>query len=85
MDQFLLNKRLSALDRLFYNSQIELLFSDELITEFIDVAHRPKFRKYFSKKDLEELILRIRMHAQFVNVTTKVIFAETIKIIFFFL
>ena len=69
---FLLNKRLSALDRLFYNSQIELLFSDELITEFIDVAHRPKFRKYFSKKDLEELILRIRMHAQFVNVTTKV-------------
>jgi putative PIN family toxin of toxin-antitoxin system len=69
---FLLNKRLSALDQLFYNSQIELLFSDELITEFIDVAHRPKFRKYFSKKDLEELILRIRMHAGFVNVITKV-------------
>ncbi len=69
---FLLNKRLSALDQLFYNSQIELLFSDELITEFIDVAHRPKFRKYFSKKDLEELILRIRMHAEFVNVITKV-------------
>ena len=69
---FLLNKRLSALDQLFYNSQIELLFSDELITEFIDVAHRPKFRKYFSKKELEELILRIRMHAEFVNVITKV-------------
>jgi putative PIN family toxin of toxin-antitoxin system len=69
---FLLNKRLSALDQLFYNSQIELLFSDELITEFIDVAHRPKFRKYFSKNDLEELILRIRMHAEFVNVITKV-------------
>jgi putative PIN family toxin of toxin-antitoxin system len=69
---FLLNKRLSALDQLFYNSQIELLFSDELLKEFIDVAHRPKFRKYFSKKDLEELILRIRTHAEFVNVITKV-------------
>ena len=45
---FLLSKRLSALDLLFQNSEIKLLFSDELMSEFIDVAHRPKFRKYFS-------------------------------------
>lgn len=76
---FLLSKRLSALDLLFQNSQIELLFSDELMSEFIDVAHRPKFRKYFSKHDLEELILKIRMHSEFVHVVTNVNICRDLK------
>ncbi len=49
---FLLTKNYSKLEKLISAGSIVLLFSKELLDEFTDVASRPKFKKYFSLKDL---------------------------------
>ncbi len=53
---FLLSKNLISLDILFKNAEITLLFSKELLDEFIEVATRPKFKRYFSSDDLQALV-----------------------------
>ena len=58
----------SRLDQLLENNLTTILFSQDLITEFIEVARRPKFRKYFSKSDLEAMLI---------SISTKAIFIET--------
>jgi hypothetical protein len=35
--------------------------SETLLNEFIEVARRPKFRKYFAIRDLENLLIKIEM------------------------
>ena len=67
---FLLTKDFSRLDAII--SDITLLFSSELLEEFIVVATRPKFKKYFSKKDLADLLEVVREYAVFVEVSSKV-------------
>lgn len=67
---FLLTKNYTKLDKLFSNHSITLLFSQELIDEFIEVAKRPKFKKYISDGDLEETLNAIRLHSEFIEVTS---------------
>lgn len=69
---FLLTKDFSRLDRLFSDGSILLLFSQELLDEFIEVAQRPKLKKYFSNEELDFLILQIRLRAEFVAVVSKI-------------
>jgi putative PIN family toxin of toxin-antitoxin system len=69
---FLLTIDYSKVDPMFINNEIILIFSKELVDEFIEVAQRPKFRKYFSLSDLEELLKKVRMKALFVSVTSTV-------------
>ena len=54
---FLLTKELSNLDNLFSPPIVTLIFSQELLEEFLEVARRPKFKKYFTLEDLEELLI----------------------------
>ena len=44
---FLLTKDFSKLDKILSEEKIVLIFSEELLDEFIEVARRPKFKKYF--------------------------------------
>jgi len=53
---YLLTNRLLGLDQLIKSQTILLLFSEESLEEFIEVAQRPKFSKYFSSEDLSELL-----------------------------
>ena len=53
---FLITNQYRKLDTLILSGQIILLFSDELLEEFISVSLRPKFSRLFSKKDIENLI-----------------------------
>ena len=53
---FLITKKFNQLDKLIENNNITLIFSNELLEEFIDVVRRPKFKKYFSKKDIEKIL-----------------------------
>ncbi len=69
---FLLTKHLSALDKLFQDAEITLLFSKELLDEFVDVTSRPKFKKYFSPEDLQALISSIKSHAEFILVSSDI-------------
>ncbi len=67
---FLLTKNFAKIDRLFKDNKLTLLFSQELLDEFVEVAQRPKFEKYFSTNDLQDLLSQIRIKADFIYVTT---------------
>jgi len=69
---FLLTKNFSKLDQLFIDDKLVMLFSQELLNEFVEVALRPKFIKYFSPDDLQTLISRIQTKAEFINVTSSI-------------
>lgn len=69
---FLLTKDLTRLDRLFANDKLTLLFSQELLDEFVLVAQRPKFKRYFSLADLQDLLIQIGAKADFITVVSKV-------------
>ena len=47
---FLISKKFNQLDQLIEDKKITLVFSDELIEEFIDVVSRPKFQNISLKK-----------------------------------
>lgn len=67
---FLLTNDYSKLDKIFENKSVFLLFSQVLLDEFIEVAQRPKFKKYFSLSDLERLMIQIKDEANFIEVTS---------------
>jgi putative PIN family toxin of toxin-antitoxin system len=62
----------AKLDRLLASNLTTLLFSQDLVTEFIEVARRPKFKKYFSIPDLEALLMSISTKAIFIEVLSNV-------------
>ena len=53
---YLISKNYIWIDNLIFEKNFRLIFSRELIDEFIEVAQRPKFKKYFSTQDIEKLI-----------------------------
>ena len=69
---FLLFQDYSKLDSVLSQKKVVLLFSQTLIDEFIEVAQRPKFKKYFSPSDLQTLLLRISERSIFIDVTSQV-------------
>ncbi len=69
---FILTGSFSKLDQLFNDDTIVLLFSAELLEELVDVASRPKFRRYFSIADLKSLLGQIEKNSEFINVVSDV-------------
>lgn len=65
---FLITKEYNKLDRILSDKLITLLYSQQLIDEFIEVAQRPKFKKYFTANDLQVLLLAISRRAYFIDV-----------------
>lgn len=66
---FLISKDYPKLDKILANKLVTLIYSQQLIDEFIEVAQRPKFKKYFTSADLEELLLAISARAHFIEVS----------------
>lgn len=69
---FLISKKLELIDGLISDGKIKLIFSKELINEFISVAKRPKFKKYFSDVDLKEILRLFDSYGILVNVEIEV-------------
>lgn len=69
---FLISKDYSKLDEIIFTQKASLVFSQELLDEFLDVARRPKFRRFFIATDIEEILETIDEYADFVKVKTKV-------------
>jgi putative PIN family toxin of toxin-antitoxin system len=67
---YLISKRLRRIDDLFEESGVTLIFSEELMSEFLEVARRPKFNKFFSSADLENLLDLFDMYGEWVQVTS---------------
>jgi len=68
---FLITKNFTRLDEIIFSKKCVLIFSQELLEEFLTVAKRPKFRRFFSSSDIEEILETIQEYAEFVEVTSK--------------
>jgi hypothetical protein len=69
---FLITKDYSKPDELLFSRQCILLFSTELLEEFLEVARRPKFRRFFSPADIEMILETIDEYAELVKVSAQV-------------
>jgi len=69
---FLISKRLQELELLLESGTIRLILSIELIEEFLDVAKRPKFNKFFKKSDIQHLLNQIDRFGEIIEVISKV-------------
>ncbi len=65
---FLISNNLEFLDKLIDRKKIRLIFSTELIEEFLAVAVRPKLKKYFSERDIQYLLELFDLYGEVVNV-----------------
>ena len=52
---FLIGKRLSVLQSLFENPDIEICYCSELEREFLDVSHRDKIKKYVDERQIQRV------------------------------
>ena len=52
--------------------KVTLLFSEELMAEFIAVATRPKFRKYFSSREVTGIVEIFNTLADWIHVTSDI-------------
>ena len=69
---FLISKTLSKLDRHINQGNIRLIFSEESLTEFLEVSSRPKFEDHFSHSDTAELFEYMNHYGTIIDVKTKV-------------
>jgi putative PIN family toxin of toxin-antitoxin system len=69
---FLITKNLSEIDELIQDRKIKLLFSNELLDEFLTVAKRPKFTKYFINEDLKEILRLFDYYGKLIKIKTKI-------------
>jgi putative PIN family toxin of toxin-antitoxin system len=76
---FLITKDFSFIDNFLEKGKLELVFSEELMHEFITVASRPKFQKYFSDKDIKELLRLIGNYGILIKVTSEIDLCRDIK------
>lgn len=69
---FLITKDYSFIDKFVKNQKLTLVFSNELIHEFLTVATRPKFQKYFTDQDIQQLLRALEKFAIFVEVNSAI-------------
>jgi uncharacterized protein len=53
---FLIGKSLTGLTDAIIANRVQVLFSDDLFSELLEVLQRPKFKKYFSSAAIEQLL-----------------------------
>ena len=69
---FLITKNYSFIDKFVENQKVTLIFSKELIQEFLTVATRPKFQKYFTDQDIQKLLRSFDNFAKIIETTSKI-------------
>ena len=76
---FLITNNLNILSELFLFERFQIIFSDELFNEFLDVARRPKFKKYFDEKSVQLLIENISEKLEFIEVASAISICRDLK------
>jgi putative PIN family toxin of toxin-antitoxin system len=69
---FIISKRFNALDPIFQSSNIRVLFSIELIEEIRATVEKPKLKKHFDSKAVEEMLLTFESMIELIQVKSKV-------------
>jgi putative PIN family toxin of toxin-antitoxin system len=65
---YLLGSDFTEFDSVLQSKPVVLLFSEELLSEFLEVAQRPKFKKYFGVEDLTALIASMEDFTEWVTI-----------------
>lgn len=68
---FLLTRDYSKFERLMSADLVTLLISYELMEELVEVAERPKFRKYFNLSDLTDLLVNLKQKSELIHVSSQ--------------
>lgn len=79
MDKLFDFKNYTQLDEIIFSRKSILIYSEELLDEFLTVIKRPKFRRFFSIQDTEDLIETIQEYAQFIEVSSEVNLCRDVK------
>jgi putative PIN family toxin of toxin-antitoxin system len=69
---FLISRKFKKYDKILFSSGIQLIFSEELISEFISVIQRPKLSQYFAGADVEHLMTLLVQHGKIVPVISNI-------------
>ncbi|AFL84634.1 putative toxin-antitoxin system toxin component, PIN family [Belliella baltica DSM 15883] len=69
---FLISKRQKELDILLESGVVTLIFSQELLEEFLEVSERPKFKRFFKKSDIKALLNQIETFGELIRVESKI-------------
>jgi len=69
---FLISNKLKWVDNLIFKHGIRLIFSQELLDEFVQVTQRPKFLKYFDDSDVEQLLKFLDKYGELVIVNSTI-------------
>jgi putative PIN family toxin of toxin-antitoxin system len=76
---YLITKGFKRLDKLIYNDKARLIFSKELIDEFIEVSKRDKFKKHFSNNDVKRLLELFDAYGDIIKVISNISACRDIK------
>jgi len=68
----LISKNLNKLDSKIIKGKVKLLFSKESFEEFVEVVERPKFKRFFSSNDIEQIITLFDEFGELVKVKSEV-------------
>ncbi|MDR9414695.1 MAG: putative toxin-antitoxin system toxin component, PIN family [Gracilimonas sp.] len=67
---FLISSDFQKLDEILLKENCSLLFSEELISEFVEVIRRPKLKEYIKESDLDNIFELINEFGEFITVTS---------------
>ena len=65
---FLIGKSLAGLTNAIIANRVQVLFSDDLFSELLEVLQRPKLKKYFTSTAIEQLLALLYEKIAWVNV-----------------
>ena len=69
---FLISKRLDILEKIIFQDNVILLFSNELIDEIKVSIEKPKLKKHFSLVSLSDMLESIEEFSELIHVKSKV-------------
>lgn len=76
---FLITNDFNKLDQFLDSDIYQIVFSEELFNEFIEVVHREKFNRYFNDLNIKSLVEIINDKALFVNVVSIINVCRDVK------
>ena len=77
---YLISKKNNQWDTLIFSAKIQIIYSEKLLNEFIEVTQRDKFRKFISLDDLEVILNFLGDFAIFVeNIEKKYTLCRDLK------
>lgn len=69
---YLITNSFTEIDEFIQDGIINLIFSEELLDEFIEVAKKPKLKKFFSTKDVESLLTTFNEFAELISIESQI-------------